>query len=734
MRTIWPRPKSDATTSRPRGLTQRRALILLSVALLLILIGNARWLQLDRSSPAWDAARYLVNSVEAFDFVRAPSLAHLRDLYFVRNTVRPSLGMVLPTLPFYLLLGISEDTATLWTQWLFLAVIVFSVYGIGKRLFGVGVGLLAALLAALNPELIRLSRIYWPELGVVATASLGVYWLLRSEFLRHRAPVLLAGIVLGLGMMQRPLFPLIFLAGPLAYVFIGALLTERQAGETLTTRLTRRFLPGLGLFLLPVLLIDLPFYARYGGQMLDYITGFQEAGSFAPVENSASLQSLFWYAANLYASVSWPLHLLFLASLIGFIFLLVRRQLPAAAGILLAWVVVPYLALSLTASKGFSYIAALYPALILILAATLWRVTRPSRGLQWAAGALLLGLAVLSWWQISWARPLPASLANRLGLTASAPVLESWPNAAIIATIHPLAPADKITAVGVVSAVPELAEPPMAYYARIAAPTLTVLRWSDPVPTLLDADFVVVKTGRVAEDPPRTLEDRNATLVSKVLQQPTSTFYTTHQQIGRFGLPDGSQALIYQRTGGAPQAAEVTAIGDELAAAGGTVQNAGVAGDLNRAALQNQVRLGKQLFDEKRYEEALPVFQQVVDADPKIADAQQGLGRTLFALGNCDSAAEHQALATQLLPINGTYTVLGDILFECKRLEEASAAYVKGIELDPQEVRTHFVLAQVYMAQGRTQDAIREFNTTMELDKTGEFTPRVQNFLQQLQP
>lgn len=734
MRTIWPPPNSDAMTSRPRSLTQRRALILLSVALLLILIGNARWLQADRSTPAWDTARYLVNSVEAFDFVRAPSLAHLRDLYFVRNTVRPSLGMVLPTLPFYLLLGISEDTATLWTQWLFLAVIVFSVYGIGKRLFGVGVGLLAALLTVLNPELIRLSRIYWPELGVVATASLGVYLLLRSEFLRRRTPVLLAGVVLGMGMMQRPLFPLIFLAGPLACVFIGALLAERQAGGTPTTRFTRRFLPGLGLFLLPVLLIDLPFYARYGGQMLAYITGFQEAGSFAPVENSASLQSLFWYAANLYASVSWPLHLLFLASLIGFIFLLVRRQLPAAAGILLAWVAVPYLALSLTASKGFSYLAPLYPALTLMLAATVFSLLRSPRA-RLAVSVMLLALALLSWWQISWGSPLPGKLASRLALYPAPPVQEAWPNRGIVTRLSRLVASDKPVAVGIVSAVPEMAEPPLAYYARLDAPHLNLIRWSDPVPTLLDAELVVVKTGRVAEDPPRTLEDKNATLVTRVLQQPDSVFYTTHREVAQIGLPDGSKAVIYQRTSATPQTDEVQRIGDELArAAGSSAQGAAVAAQVDQAALQNQVRLGKQLFSEQRYQEALPVFQQVVEANPRIADAQQGLGRTLFALGNCEGAVEHQTLGAQLLPINGTYTVLGDILFECKRLDEAVTAYQKAIELDTQEVRTHFVLAQVYMAQGHTQDAIREFNTTLELDKTGEFIPRTQNFLQQLQP
>ena len=191
-------------------------------------------------------------------------------------------------MPIYLLFGVSDDcTSTLWTNALFLAIIVFSVYGIGKRLFDVRVGLLAALLIGLNPEMIRLSRVYWPELGVAAVASLAVYLLILSDFLRRRAFVLLAGLVLGAGMTQRPIFPLLFLAGPLAFVFIGLLFVGTKAsGETFGHRLLVRFLPGIALFALPVLLIDLPFYRQYGQQMLAYISGFQEAGTFAPVQNA----------------------------------------------------------------------------------------------------------------------------------------------------------------------------------------------------------------------------------------------------------------------------------------------------------------------------------------------------------------------------------------------------------------------------------------------------------------
>jgi 4-amino-4-deoxy-L-arabinose transferase-like glycosyltransferase len=720
-------------TSKP-WLTHGRSLAILGVFMVLIFVANALWLREDKSPPAWDTARYLVNSLDAFDLIREPSMAALKDLYFVRNTIRPSIGMVLPTMPFYLLLGADDDTATLWTNTLFLAIIVFSIYGTGKQLFDIRVGLLGALLIGLNPEMIRLSRIYWPELGVVAVTSLAVYLLALSDFLRRRVFVLLAGLVLGWGLMERPVYPAVFLAGPVAFVFIGSFVAgQKTDDDTLSRRFRSRFLPGAALFAVPVIMISAPFYLEYGKQMISTVSAFETAGTFAPVKDAKSLQSFLWYAANLYASVSWPLHFLFAIGLIVYVSALVTRRIQPASAIILAWVVVPYVALSLTASKGFSYISALYPALTLMLAFAVMFLSRRSRTGQLAASTVVLSLALLTYWQVSWAQPLPSSLANRLAMFASPPGREHWPGDNIIRAIRRLAPVDDPVTIGVVSAAPNLAEPPLSYYARRQAPHMRVIRWSDPVPTLHTADFVVVKTGVVAADPPRTLEDKNATLVSKLLQQPTSIFYTTHQEVDQYALPDGSQAIIYQRQV-PPSSEQMQKIAEELTAAAGAVrQSTAALPEVDRITLRSQVELGMQLFAEGRYEEALPLFQQVVDANPNIADAQQGLARTMFALGNCAGAVEHQGVAVRLLSINGTYTVFGDILLECGRIDEAIEAYLKGIELEPLEVRTHFVLAEAYMAKGRTEDAIRELNRTIELDTDKTFVERAQRFLQHLQ-
>lgn len=725
-----------ASAKRPATtvLTNGRSLAFLAVFMGLIIVANAMWLKADTRPPAWDAARYLVNSLEAYNLIKHPSLSALKDLYLVRNTVRPSIGMVLPTVPFYALLGATDDVATLWTNALYLAIIVFSVYGIGKRLFGPPVGLLAALLIGLNPELIRLSRIYWPELSVVMIASLATYLLLLSDYLRRWVFVLLAGLATAIGMMQRPIFPMVFLAGSIAFVFIGSLVAGvREGGESFRHRLLHRFIPGAVLFGLPSLLLISPFYLKYGRQMINYIAGFQESGTFAPVKDSSSLDSILWYVTNLHTSITRLFAALYIAGLVVFVVALILRRAQASSAILLAWVVVPYVALSLVASKAYSYLAPLYPALALMLAFSVLLLAGKRRAVQAVVSLLVVALAILTFVQFTWAKPLPARLAKDLAIKSELPITGDWRIESIISKINEAASPGRPVLVGVVSAWPQLAEPPLAYDALRINPKMKLIRWTDPMPTLGEADFVIVKSGRIGAVPPRTIEDKNAALVSEVLKHQDSVFYLTHQPIAEFDLPDGSQAMIYRRLIAA-SAGETEKIGEELVAAGGQGPQAEqVRQQALAASVGPQLQLGKSLLAEKRYKEAVAPFEEALKVDPANVDANQGLARALFALGDCDGAIQHQQAATERLKINGTFTVLGDIFFECHRLDEAVAAYLDAIRITPKEVRTHFVLAQAYMAQGKNKEATAEFKKTIELDKTSEFTDRSRAFLQQLQ-
>jgi tetratricopeptide (TPR) repeat protein len=76
-----------------------------------------------------------------------------------------------------------------------------------------------------------------------------------------------------------------------------------------------------------------------------------------------------------------------------------------------------------------------------------------------------------------------------------------------------------------------------------------------------------------------------------------------------------------------------------------------------------------------RLDEALPLHRRAVDLDPLNADSWEQLAETEFFLG---------------------------------QLDKAEADFKKALELNPDVVAAHMVLSQIYVMQGRPQDALPE--------------------------
>jgi tetratricopeptide (TPR) repeat protein len=76
-----------------------------------------------------------------------------------------------------------------------------------------------------------------------------------------------------------------------------------------------------------------------------------------------------------------------------------------------------------------------------------------------------------------------------------------------------------------------------------------------------------------------------------------------------------------------------------------------------------------------RFDEALPLHRRAIDLDPLNADSWGALAETEFFMG---------------------------------QLDEAVADFKKALELNPDVVSAHIVLSQIYVMQGRPQDALPE--------------------------
>ncbi len=419
-------------------------------------VNNWRWLTSNVTILGWDVPSHLGTSF-IYDSILHPF--SLRTLFtaITWHPNRPPL-FFLSTVPLYRLFGVSTDVGTM-VNVLYLAVLIGSVYGIGQRLGGRRVGLLAAFVVATLPMVYALSRFYYLELALTAMVALSIYLLLASERFENRAVSLLFGLSFGLGLLTKRTY-LAFMLAPLCLVVarsdvLKSLVQRRQAGFRLDVKdallalalglvlAAAWYLPAreiasqlpLGVWLLPLwallaaatiyllrrkpgpdtnLLSALFLGATLGSLWyLPRITFLQRLLSFGfglndPRERSANLDDLGTYAYFLVRLVNEHISLvtfaLLLAAVLGLLLTLRRkgriwhtlRRASDAWWVTVLWVLAAYLIFTFSIYRKSRGIAPVLPALALILAAGLFR-------LPWKNVVALLVVLVIGWGLVQFA-------------------------------------------------------------------------------------------------------------------------------------------------------------------------------------------------------------------------------------------------------------------------------------------------------------------------------------------
>ncbi len=198
----------------------RDAFALLALILLLAFHLGNNWVYLSTRVTlwGWDQPSHLLTTLRYHDALQEPSIRAIFDV-LTRPWNRPPLPW-LPAAFSYRLFGVSTDVA-LMANAVFLAVLMFSVYGIGKRMYGHGEGILAAFLVSVYPIIFSLSRTAYPDFALTALVALNVYLLLLADSFRSRRGSLLLGLGLGLGLLAKWQF-IAFIGAPLAYVIVAS--------------------------------------------------------------------------------------------------------------------------------------------------------------------------------------------------------------------------------------------------------------------------------------------------------------------------------------------------------------------------------------------------------------------------------------------------------------------------------------------------------------------------------
>lgn len=418
------------------------------------------WFALDHTVPAWDQSDHLTRALHYWRHWQHPHLlsgAWWQALWQLSPSYRAP-WIYLLTVPFLAVFGRGFDQATLVNLG-FTGLLLGTVYGLGQHLFTRQIGLWAAGLCLLLPELVRVRTDYLLDYGLVAFLTLAFLCLTlwRDALTRQQSWLysLSFGVTLGLVLLTKPT-GFLFLLVPGLWLLGEAVLQKRWE------RLAQAAIA--------LVLVWLICGAWYSANWLTIFSSSQQANRTSLLfDRDPPLHTLaawLYYWRTLPYLVSWPLLLLPLGSLVVSLGwrqqqkILVFVEQGRAWRWLLGFLLGAYLLCSLIVNKDPRHILPYLPGVAIVLAYGLTRSPRRwSYYLRWltvgtAAGLLLLNLF-----------PLPGS--QLLGGQRLPYQGQPWPHTQAMTEIVKTEPYLRST-VGVLLQSPELNAFNIDYYGALA--------------------------------------------------------------------------------------------------------------------------------------------------------------------------------------------------------------------------------------------------------------------------
>ncbi len=376
-------------------------LLILTTIWLLGAICDRYWFFLDKSIPEWDQADYLTGTLNYLQALQNPDLLNgewWQGLWLLSSKIPPLTYIV--TAWIQDVYGKGHDEATL-IMLLFSAVLILSVYGLGKILFSDTVGLWAAALCQVMPGLYRYRLEFLLDYPLAAVVTLSFFcltlWFFTNSSLSP-PPLLFAiffGLSFGLALMVKQT-ALFFLITPIIWVVITAI----RKG------LWGRLLQLIGAFCLSTLIFGWWYRTNW---LLILTSGKRATVDSAIAEGEAPLNSLdawtfYWH--QLPSQVSLPLLLVpIFALLLYWGKVKANRRREKAEGvelsIALQWLAIfligAYFLSCLNPNKDYRYVLPYLPVLSVFLAYGLTRFQgRLGKRIRWGTFGLAIVLMLLN--------------------------------------------------------------------------------------------------------------------------------------------------------------------------------------------------------------------------------------------------------------------------------------------------------------------------------------------------
>jgi hypothetical protein len=340
--------KGDTTLRQAFSRWRYRDASILGLIVAAVTALDLLWVSRDSRPPYWDYAHHLGDSIYYL------STFKLSDplLPLTTYATYPPFAYWVTDL-FYVALRTTALWVAILSNVVFLAILVYGTYGIGKTLWSRRIGLLSAFFVATSPQFVSFFKEYMLDAPLAAMVALTLYYLIRSEEFSNRRYSLLFGVACGLGMLTKQAFPFFI------WLPVGVAGSFRLAAAV-SRRAPRRLLNLAGAAILAFAICGVWYIHNWSRISLDTFGASDRVSKFLGEPKVGSLSSLLWYG---WALINTQLYLIpFLFFVVGIFFVLRREDSARRNWYPVLAVVGTYVAFTVVSHKEYRYTLGMLPA------------------------------------------------------------------------------------------------------------------------------------------------------------------------------------------------------------------------------------------------------------------------------------------------------------------------------------------------------------------------------------
>jgi len=502
--------------------TNRKLLVFSALGLVLFLAAEAlllrSYIRNDTRPPSWDQA---IHMEIALDYREALAAGKLADAWYLA----PKPGM--PPFPpaYHLLLTRAYNSAdpahaALWVNWFYLSLLCVSIFGIAWRFRPDDTALAAVILFAASPAIQDLLTTQLVDLPLAALAAAAYWALLSSNEFTRWLPALAFGVLHAAGMLHKWSFFSYML--PAYWIALTSLREKRTALIMLTAATASAALLT-------------PWYAAHLALLPSRLV--QASSDFAISPWSAAAWMVYFkQASDLLTPFVWVL------GVIGLVAPQMRRN-REQGWILLAWVLTSYVFWTIVPNRQLRF---LMPGLVPIGVALV--ATWP-KAVAWSMAGLQL-ISMLNFYG-GWIGPVNIPLPYySLQFFDNRPARkEDWRTEEILRRIEAERdPAAPVTNVTLVANDTYFNAPTFHWTQRRLGLKHARMRGVNSRLSEL-SEFVVLKDPKVG--PAGVISGLNEAATQ--IRDPKGWFSRAYQEITRWPLPDGNNAILYRQRRNLPK-------------------------------------------------------------------------------------------------------------------------------------------------------------------------------------